>query len=135
MGIRGNRPHEPAALRKLRQSQGGVLLLETLVGIAVISTTVLAGLVALSTASVASQQVQEDTRSAVVAVSQIELIRTLPYQATGNSYATVTPPTGYAVSNTTAAYPGGNPNIQNVTVTVMNNGEVAQQQTIVKINR
>ncbi len=115
--------------------QGGVILLETLVGVAVISTTVLAGLVALSTASVASDQVQQDTKAAVVAVSQIELIRTLPYVAIGGSYASVTPPTGYTVANTTAAYPGGNSNIQNVTVTVSFGGQVVQEQTIVKINR
>lgn len=115
--------------------QRGVLLLETLVGIAVISTTVLSGLVALSTASVASQQVEEDTRAAVVAVSQIELIRTLPYVATGGTYTSVTPPAGYTVQNTTAAYPGGNPNIQNVTIQVLSGIEVVQEQTIVKINR
>ncbi len=122
-----------AARRNLRQS--GVILLETLVGVAVISTTVLAALVALSTASVASQQVQDDTRGAVVAVSQIELIRTLPFVATPGTYTSVTPPAGYAVSNTTAAYPGGNANIQNVTVTVTFGGDVVQEQTIVKINR
>ena len=115
--------------------QSGVILLETLVGVAVISTTVLAGLVALSTASVASQQVEEDTRGAVVAVSQVELIRTLPYVATGGTYTSVTPPAGYTVTNTTATYPGGNPNIQNVTVQVTFNGEVVQEETIVKINR
>lgn len=115
--------------------QRGVLLLETLVGISVISTTVLAGLVALSTASVASKQVQEDTRGAVIAVSQIELIRTLPYVPTGGVYPSVTPPTGFTVTNSTAAYPGGNPSIQNVTIQVMSAGDVIQEQTIVKINR
>lgn len=118
---------------RLRQS--GVILLETLVGIAAISTTVLAGVVALSTASIASREVAEQTQGAVAAISQIELIRTLPYVATGGSYTSITPPAGYSVSNTTSAYPGGNANIQNVTVTVTFNGEVVQQQTVVKINR
>ena len=40
-----------SARKRGRLRQSGVILLETLVGIAVISTTVLAGLVALSTAS------------------------------------------------------------------------------------
>lgn len=118
-----------------RLRQRGVILLETLVGIAVISTTVLAGLVALSTASIASQEVAENTQGSVAAVSQVELIRTLPYVATGGTYTSITPPAGYTVTNTTSAYPGGNADIQNVTVTVNFNGEVVQQQTFVKINR
>ncbi len=118
---------------KLRQS--GVILIETLVGISVISTTVLAGLVALSTASIATKQVDEATQGAVIAVSQLELIRTLPYVATGGSYTSITPQPGYAVANTTTAYPGGNSDIQNVTVTVSFAGETVQEQTIVKINR
>ncbi len=118
-----------------RLRQGGVILIETLVGIAVISTTVLAGLVALSTASVASNEVSETTQGAVIAVSQIELIRTLPYVTTGSSYTSVTTPTGYAVSNTTSAYPGGNSSIQNVTVQVTYQGQVVQEKTFVKIDR
>lgn len=129
------RVRKRSARERGRLRQSGVILLETLVGIAVISTTVLAGLVALSTASIAAKQVAEDTQGAVVAVSQIELIRTLPYVATGGTYTSVTPPAGYTVSNTTAAYPGGNSNIQNVTVQVLSAGEVVQEQTIVKINR
>ncbi len=124
-----------AKRRRGKMRQSGVILLETLVGIAVISTTVLTGLVALSTASVTSQKVAEDTQGSVAAISQIELIRTLPYVATGGTYTSITPPTGYTVTNSTAAYPGGNADIQNVTVTVTFNGEVVQQQTIVKINR
>lgn len=135
MGIRGTSSRSRIASQRGKLRQGGAILLETLVGIAVISTTVLAGLVALSTASVASQQVQEDTRGAVVVVSQIELIRTLPYVATGGTYASVTPPAGYTVQNSTAAYPGGNPNIQNVTVQVLSGGQLVKEQTVVKINR
>jgi hypothetical protein len=112
-----------------------VILLETLVAISVISTTVLAGLSALSTASVASSHVTEETNGAVIAISQIELIRTLPYVATGGSYALVATPPGIQVANTTAAYTGGNASIQNVTITVTVNGVVAQEQTIVKIDR
>ncbi len=115
--------------------QSGIILLETLVGIAVVSTTVLAGIVALSTASVASKEVEEDTQAAVAVISQVELIRTLPYVTTPGTYATITPPAGYTVTNTTAAYPGGNPNIQNVTVRVLYDGQVVQEQQITKINR
>ena len=125
--------HSPRKRGRLRQS--GLILLETLVGISVISTTVLASMMALSTASIASKQVAADTNGAVVAVSQVELIRTLPYVATGGSYTSITPPAGYAVTNTTVAYPGGDSNIQNVTVTVTVEGKVTQEQTIVKINR
>jgi hypothetical protein len=92
------------ALRGLRRR--GVIMIETMVGIAVISTTVLMGLVALSTASIATQQVSEGSTAGWVIVSQAELIRTLPYVNTGGSYTSVAPPTGFAVANTTSAYPG-----------------------------
>lgn len=127
------RQHKSRQRGRLRQ--GGVILIETLVGISVISTTVLASLMALSTASIASQQVADETQAAVAVVSQIELIRTLPYVTTGNSYTSITPPSGYTISNTTTAYPGGDSNIQNVTVTVQMGAKVVQEKTIVKINR
>ena len=126
---------ENKARERSRLRQSGVILLETLVGISVISTTVLVGLVALSTASVASQEVSDNTQGAVLAVSQLELIKTLPYEPIGNSYTSITVPDGYAISNMTSSFPGGNANIQSVTVTVTFNGGVIQEQSIVKINR
>jgi len=115
--------------------QRGVILLETLVGVAVISTTVLTGLVALSTASIATDQVSGESTGGWIAVSQIELIRTEPYVATGGSYTDVTPPAGYTVQNTTSAYPGGNADIQIVTVTVSRGGDVVVEKQITKVRR
>lgn len=115
--------------------QGGVILLETLVAISVISTVVLVGVTALSTASVASREVDEQTTAGIIAISQIEFIKTQPYVTTGGSYALVDAPDGYVVANTTSGYSGGDANIQKVTVTVTHLGEVIQQQSIVKINR
>ena len=129
------RPVSKTDRKRGRLRQSGVILIETLVAISIISTTVLASMMALSTASIASKQVAEDTNGAVVAVSQIELIRTLPYVATGGTYTSIAPPAGYAIANITTAYPGGDSNIQNVTVTVTADGDVVQEQTIVKINR
>lgn len=63
--------------------QRGVILLETLVGVAVISTTVLTGLVTLSTASIATDHVSEESTGGWISVSQIELIRTEAYVSTG----------------------------------------------------
>ena len=118
-----------------RRAQRGFILIETLVGIAIIGTTVLAGLVALSTASIASRQVSEATQSAVLAVSQIELIKTEPYVPTGNAYPSISAPAGYTVTNSTSPYPGGNQNFQYVTVQVLFDGEVIREQNMVKINR
>jgi type II secretory pathway pseudopilin PulG len=118
-----------------RLRQRGVILLETLVAISIISTVVLASMTALSTASVASRQVDEETTAGIIVISQIESIKTQPYVATGGSYALVDTPDGYVVSNTTTAYFGGDSNIQKVTVTVTHIGEVVQEQSIVKINR
>ncbi len=118
-----------------RLRQRGVILLDTLVAISIISTVVLASMTALSTASVASRQVDEETTAGIIVISQIESIKTQPYVATGGSYALVDTPDGYVVSNTTTAYFGGDSNIQKVTVTVTHIGEVVQEQSIVKINR
>jgi len=118
-----------------RLRQRGVILLDTLVAISIISTVVLASMTALSTASVALRQVDEETTAGIIVISQIESIKTQPYVATGGSYALVDTPDGYVVSNTTTAYFGGDSNIQKVTVTVTHIGEVVQEQSIVKINR
>jgi len=125
----------PGVMKRDMRPQAGTILLETLVGIAVVSTTVLAGIVALSTASLASEKVSEDTQGAVIAISQIESIRTQPYLATGNSYPSISTPAGSTVTNTTSSYPGGGPRIQNVTVQVTFDGDVIREQTITKIDR
>jgi Tfp pilus assembly protein PilV len=116
-------------------SQRGVILLETLVGVAVISTTVLTGLVALSTASIATDQVAEESTGGWIAVSQIESVRTQPYVNTGGTYTSVATPAGYSVQNTTSAYPGGNADIQIVTVTVSKGGQQILQKQVTKVRR
>ena len=126
------------ARRALRRR--GVIMIETVVGIAVISTTVLTGLFALSTASIASQQVSEGSTAGWITVSQVEMISTEPYVATIGTNVYPTPDISgspdFTVQNETSAYPGtANPNIQVVTITVSKGGEVVQEKQIVKVNR
>ena len=128
-----------AGFRRLRK-QSGVILLETLVGVAVISTTVLTGLVALSTASIASDQVSEGSTASWLIVSEMEIISTQDYVAAlGTDMYQGLPvddiPAGFTVENTSSSYPGGNSDIQVVTITVSKGGEVLKQKQIVKVNR
>lgn len=133
MAARQDRRQQNMKRRWLKQR--GIILLETLVGVAVISTTVLTGLVALSTASIATDQVSDESTGGWIAVSQIERIRTEAYVSTGGSYPDVAAPAGYSVQNTTSAYPGGNADIQIVTVTVSKGSEVIMEKQITKVRR
>jgi hypothetical protein len=132
------------ARRGLRQR--GVILIETLVGIAVISTTVLVGLMALSTASIATQQVSDGSTAGWIIVSQVERINTENYVSTigTNVYPTpdISSAPGFTVQNVTSTYPvlAGTPTpspagIQVVTITVSKGGEVVGEKQIVKVNR
>ena len=115
--------------------QRGVIILETLVAISVISTAVLAGLVAMSTASIATEKGSSNATAAWIEVSQTELIRVADYEDIGDSYESVNVPAGYTVENETSEYYPGVQSIQRVLITVSKGGEVIRQKEIIKVER
>ena len=121
--------------RRARRSQAGVILLEALIAISILGTAVTAGLLAISTSSIATQQTSISSTASWVATLQMESIQVAAYVMTPGQYTTVQSPTGFTVQNQTAAVPGGDNDVQLVTVTVTYDGKTIKQLSVVKVNQ
>ena len=117
------------------RSPRGVLLLETMVGVAGVGTGWLGVVSAFRAACRISSFVEDTATAEWLATSQIEVIRTAAFVLTPGTYPAVSAPAGFAVANTTSAITGGDENIQTVTVTVTKAGEVVYTTSTVKVNR
>ena len=116
-------------------SQRGFVMIEMLLAVAIVGTAMLATVAAFSTASRAASFVAGATTGEWVATSQIEMIKTAPYQLTPGTYASVSVPAGFAVSNVTSDVAGGDVNIQIVTVVVTRGGASVYETSAMKVNR
>ena len=130
--LRGGRvvPQTSARLR-----QRGFLLVEAAVAIGIVGTATLAALGFISTATGAMAHSANETTAAWVATSQAEYIGHAIFVPTPGQYPAVPAPGGFAVSNTTAPYPGGDNAIQAVTITVSYGGSQVISVEIVKVDR
>ena len=117
-----------------RTALAGFIMIETLVALAIVTTGIMAAVVALSTANRATDQATEGATSAWLLTSQVELIKSSPFVAPPGVYPTVVPPDGFTVDNSTAALSGGNSFIQDVTVNVYRNGELVESIQMLKVD-
>jgi prepilin-type N-terminal cleavage/methylation domain-containing protein len=98
--------------------ESGMTLVETLVAIAILSISVTAFILALSTGAIATRTYDEKALAQGLAQTQMETIKAAAYDATGISYAIISPPAEYGITIRISPVPGGNNNIQKVTVAV-----------------
>jgi type II secretory pathway pseudopilin PulG len=110
-------------------------MIETLVAIAILGTAVLAAVTSISTSTKVTGEASEKATAVWVAASQIDLVRASPFVLTPGTYPNVTAPPRYSVTNATSPYPGGDANIQLVTITVRKDGVVASSTSLIKVNR
>ena len=93
-------------------------LVETLVAVAVLGTSVVAFVVALSTGSIAVGAQAEEVAAQSLARSQLEYTKSCPFDPDALTYPAVEAPEGYAVTVEVTSVPGGDDGIQKITVNV-----------------
>lgn len=124
----------PALVRR-RAGQRGFGLVETLVALAVTGSAVTAFVLALSTGSLAVNEQQGLTTVQRLAQSQLEYIKSYPYDAGAGTYPAVAAPAGYDIEVTVSPVSGGDAAIQAVTVTVRRDGVALLSVTDYKVER
>ena len=130
------RPPVPANLwAAMMDGQQGVGLVEVLVAIAILGVTVTVFLAAISAGSIGVATTEERVTAENLARSQLEYTKSLPYAAAPASYATVTPPAGYALSADATSIPEGDSSVQMITVTVTRDGETLLLVEDYKVDR
>ncbi len=123
--------------RALVEGSEGVALVEALVAVAIIGITLVVLLSAVSTGSIGVAETEERVTAENLARSQLEYTKSQAYRAAPDSYETVTPPSGYAVSAQAVSIedPEADSSIQKITVTVTREGETLLTVEDFKVDR
>ncbi len=119
----------------MTSGQEGVGLVETLIAVAILGVTLVVLLTAISTGSIGVATTEERVTAENLARSQLEYTKSQAYVTAPASYATVTPPTGYAVTAAATSIPGGDSSIQQIMVTVTRDGETLLTVEDYKVDR
>lgn len=116
--------------------QAGFGLVESLIAVAVLGTTVFMLVGSLTTGALSIGVVQEDIIAENIGRTQMEYTRSLVYQVAPHSYQTA-PVThnGYSATAEASAIAGKDNNIQKITVTVYHEGKRACVLEGFKVNR
>jgi len=117
---------------KVLRGEMGFGLVDAVIAVAVAGTTVVAFVAALSTGSLAVNELDEQTVAQRLAVSQLEEIKISSYDT---SYFPVDTPSGYSISVGVSSTPDADVNIQKITVTISRDGEGIFTVANYKVNR
>jgi Tfp pilus assembly protein PilV len=128
-------PRNSRRIISLLRGQRGLGLAETLVAVAILGTAVVAFIAALSTASMAVGEQDEDVVSQRLALSQLEYTKSYVYIPGAAGYPAIDVPEEYALSVAVRPVPGTDINIQKITVTVSRDGRDVLTVSDYKVNR
>ena len=117
------------------RSERGVTLVETLVAVAILGAALVVFLAGMSAGLLSTSQSDRLSTAHELARSQMEYTKAAAYNAAPYAYATVTPPSGYAVSANAIAISGGDANVQLITVQVTKDSAVVYALEGYKVNR
>ncbi len=117
------------------RDERGLALMESLIAVAVLGTTVLAFTVALATGALGIRENDQEVVAQGLARTQLEYTKSYAYIPSATTYPTVTTPSGYAISVTVASVPSTNANIQKITANITRDGNLVMTINDYKVNR
>ena len=124
-----------ARVKKRAQDQKGLGLVETLVAVAILGTSVVAFVVALSAGSIAVGEQGEEVVAQSLVRTQLEYIKGYTYDPEATTYPAVDAPEGYAISVGVTSISGTDDDIQKITVTISRESENVITVEDYKVNR
>jgi type II secretory pathway pseudopilin PulG len=122
-------------IKKRIKRQQGIGLVETLVAVAILGTAVVSFMVALSTGAISVGEHDRQTTAQQLVQAQLEYIKSYNYDAGALTYPAIAAPAGHAISVTVSPVPGGDTDIQMVTVIITRDGENILEISDYKVNR
>jgi Tfp pilus assembly protein PilV len=124
-----------ARVKNRAQDQRGLGLVETLVAVAILGTSVVAFVVALSAGSIALWEQDKEVVVQSLAQTQLEYTKSYAYDAEATTYPAVDTPEGYTISVGVASVPDTDDDIQKITVTIYRESENIMTVEDYKVNR
>ena len=131
----GKDRQRPVRERHLARNQRGIGLVETLVAVAILGTSVVAFVTALSAGSIAVGEHDGEAISQGLAQSQMEYTKSYAYSPGATTYPLMAAPEGYSISVGVSSVPNTDTNIQKITVIINRGGEDIMQVQDYKVNR
>lgn len=113
----------------------GIALVESLVALAILGTTLVTLIIALATGSIAIRETDEEMVVQSLARTQLEYIKGYTYDSGATSYPAVAAPPGYAISVGVSAIPGTNTDIQKISANITRAGVLVLTIEDYKVNR
>jgi type II secretory pathway pseudopilin PulG len=117
------------------RNESGMSLVEALVAIAILGGGVLTMILAMSGGALAVQENDQEVVAQSLARTELEYIKNYAYSPGATTYPAISAPAGYGISAGVSAVPGGNANIQKVTVNITRDGTVIMTVVDYKVNR
>jgi type II secretory pathway pseudopilin PulG len=114
------------------RGESGVTLVEAVIAIAILGGAVLTMIFSVSGGALAVQENGQEVVAQNLARTQMEYIKNAPYAL---EYDAVSAPGGYGIEVSVSAVPGGNANIQKITVVITLDGAVIMTVSDYKVNR
>ena len=120
---------------KWYRDERGVALVESLIAVAILGTTVVTLIIALATGSIAIRETDQEVVAQSLARTQLEYIKGYAYDPDATTYPTVSAPTGYTISVGVSSIPDTNSNIQKISANISREGGLILTIEDYKVNR
>jgi Tfp pilus assembly protein PilV len=133
--MKGTMRHRLAWVKNRAQDQRGLGLAETLVAVAILGTSVVAFVTALSAGSIAVGKQDEAVVAQSLVQTQLEYTKSYAYDPETTTYPTVDTPEGYTISVGVTSVPDTDTDIQKITVTISRDSENIITVADYKVNR
>ncbi len=117
------------------RDEKGIVLVESLVAVAIVGTTIVTFAAALATGSLAVRENDQEVVAQSLARTQLEYTKGYAYDPLATTYPTVTAPPGYVITVTVSSIPDTNSNIQKITADISREGEPVMTIVDYKVNR
>jgi type II secretory pathway pseudopilin PulG len=117
------------------RGEGGLTLVEALVAIAILGGGVLTMVLAMSGGALAVREDDSEVIAQGLARTQLEYIKSCPYDSEATSYTPVAAPPGYGITVTVTSVPGASDGIQKVTADITLDGDVIMTVADYKVDR
>lgn len=124
-----------ARVKNRAHGQKGLGLVETLVAVAILGTSVVAFVAALSAGSIAVGEQDEKVVAQSLAQTQLEYTKSYLYDPEATTYPTVDTPEDYIISVNVTSIPDTDADIQKITVTISRDSENILTVEDYKVNR
>ncbi len=124
-----------ARAKALVWDETGFGLVESLAAVAILGVAVVALVIGLSTGSVTVREGNQEVVAQSLAQTQLEYVKSYPYDPEATTYPTVGTPEGYSISVEVGSVPGTDTDIQKITVTISRDEEAILTVEDYKVDR